>query len=167
MLWCIIGLVFGSTKNLDLPCSRGEAHNKLTYALLSIAIAAICPLLSTGGGLTVRYFSWNHNFDPFDMTITMYFLNNLTLIFPLILTYMYGSHPFILNEYLEIVFSGAVASWGVAFMNQAVTLGLAGPVYAISNIQVIIQTVLDAIINGAVPTTIEIIAAILGISGKS
>mmetsp|Transcript_25254 Transcript_25254/g.28004 ORF Transcript_25254/g.28004 Transcript_25254/m.28004 type:complete len:233 (+) Transcript_25254:369-1067(+) len=165
MLLCILGLVIGSTKNLNLPCSTTEANSRLLHALIAIILATMCPILSTGGGLTVRYFNWYHDFNPLDMTISMYFLNNLTLMLPLILTYTYGTHPFILYQYLEIVLSGFIAAIGIMFMNKAVTLGLAGPVFAISNIQVILQTSLDATINGVIPSLIEIIAASLGVLG--
>ena len=95
----------------------------------------------------------------------MYTLDNIILIIAMIFTYKYGSHPFILNEYLEIAASGLLFWIGIIFLNKAVTMGLAGPVFALANIQVIIQTILDAIFVGSIPTTLEIVSAALGILG--
>mmetsp|Transcript_1409 Transcript_1409/g.1360 ORF Transcript_1409/g.1360 Transcript_1409/m.1360 type:complete len:108 (+) Transcript_1409:642-965(+) len=83
----------------------------------------------------------------------------------MVLTLEFGSHPFVLSEYAQIVASGVLAAIGVVLLNMAVTCGLAGPVFALANVQVIIQTILNVAIDGKVPNTIEIIAAIFGIIG--
>ena len=53
------------------------------------------------------------------------------------------------------------------FLNKALTLGLSGPVFALANIQVVIQTILDAIFVGYIPTPLEIVSAALGVTGKN
>jgi len=166
MILCIIGLGIGSTKNYDIVESESQSSNPVLYALLSVLFGIISPVLFAFGGLTVRYFNVNHKMDPFALTLSMYTLDNIILIIAMIFTYKYGSHPFILNEYLEIVASGLLACIGVIFLNKAVTIGLAGPVFALANVQVIIQTILDAIFVGSIPTVLEIVSAVLGIAGK-
>ena len=164
MLMCIVGLGLSSTQNYQSIHLDGTSS--VTYALISVIFGVLCPISFAIGGLTVRYFSEKYNFDAFDMTITNYFLNNLILIIVMVFTYEYGSHPFIFNEYIEIVSAGVMAALGVVLLNLALTSGLAGPVFALANIQVIIQTALDAAIIGDIPSGIEIISALFGVVGK-
>mmetsp|Transcript_18623 Transcript_18623/g.16493 ORF Transcript_18623/g.16493 Transcript_18623/m.16493 type:complete len:371 (+) Transcript_18623:56-1168(+) len=165
MLICIIGLGFGSTKNMSSPGVESDSSNPIAMALIAVLFGILSPVLFALGGLTVRYYNTHYNFDAFDMTITMYILDNIILIIAMIFTYKYGSHPFILSEYTEIVASGFVACIGVVLLNQAITSGLAGPVFALANVQVVIQTILDAVLLGNIPTLIEIISATFGILG--
>ena len=72
------------------------------------------------------------------MTITGYFWLNIVLVPATIFTYGSGTHPFIAEEFFEIIFAGLIGSIGGILLNLAVTLGLAGPVFALANIQVII-----------------------------
>ena len=163
---CIVGLSLGSSKNEEITDPETQVTSSMTFGLIAVVFGVISPLSFAFGGLTVRYFSENYNFDPFDMTITAYFISSTILIIAMLFTFEYGSHPFIVHEYFEIVASGVMAALGVVLLNLAITSGLAGPVFALANIQVIIQTALDAVIIGDVPTVIEIISALLGILGK-
>ena len=165
ILW-VVGLGLGSTKNYDIVEKEKESSNSVQYALLAVLFGIIAPILFAFGGLTVRYFNDNYRLDPFDLTLSMYTLDNIILIIAMIFTYKYGSHPFIFSEYLEIAASGFLACFGIIFLNKAVTLGLAGPVFALANVQVIIQTILDAIFFGSIPTALEIVSALLGIAGN-
>ena len=163
MLMCIVGLGLGSSKNSGI--TNFDGTSSVTYALISVIFGVLCPISFAIGGLTVRYFSEKYNFDAFDMTITNYFLNNLILIIVMVFTYEYGSHPFIFQEYIEIVSAGVMAALGVVLLNIALTLGLAGPVFALTNIQVIIQSAMDAAIIGVMPTLFQIFSALFGILG--
>ncbi|CAI2367431.1 unnamed protein product [Moneuplotes crassus] len=165
MILCIVGLGIGSEEESELEGLDESGHSLFFYSLISILFGILCPVCFSVGGLVVRYFSDNYNYCPIDLTISCYFWSNVILIICMIFTFEYGSHPFILSEYLQIAASGLLTAIGVVFLNMAVTCGLAGPVFALANIQVIIQTILQVLINGKVPNLIEIIAAALGVIG--
>ena len=102
MILCIIGLGMGSTKNYEIAESESEYSNSVLYALLSVVFGILCSILFSLEGFSVRYLNTHHRFNSFDLTLSMYTLDNIILIIAMIFTYKYGSHPFILREYLEI-----------------------------------------------------------------
>lgn len=165
MLLCIVGLGLGSTKNSEIS-NTSSSDNPTFWALLAVGIGIICPITFAAGGITVRTYAQRHKFNSNDMSITSYFVSSILLSIAMIFQYGIGTHPFILKEFLIIVFSGVVISVGRFCLNKAITIGYAGPVFALANIQTIIQSFLDAILLGQVPTTIEILSAILGIIGS-
>mmetsp|Transcript_8858 Transcript_8858/g.7835 ORF Transcript_8858/g.7835 Transcript_8858/m.7835 type:complete len:206 (+) Transcript_8858:491-1108(+) len=166
MLLCIVGLGVGSTKKIEInEITHSEDTTTLVYSLLAILLGICCPLLFALSGLTVRYHSDHYNFKPVDMTISGYYIGNTMLAIALIFTYHYGSHPFIFSEYIQITISGLIGAMGEVFLNLAVSYGLAGPAFALANIQVIIQTILDAILVGQIPSIIEVASALFGVIG--
>ena len=80
--------------------------------------------------------------------------------------YEAGPHKFEIGEYLILALSGFLGAVGILFLNYALVIGLAGPVFAISNFQTIILTVLDIVLLGQVPSVIEVISALFGIIGS-
>ena len=54
ILW-IIGLGLGSTKNYGIKESESESSTPILYALLSILLGIISPMIFAIEGLTVRY----------------------------------------------------------------------------------------------------------------
>mmetsp|Transcript_26036 Transcript_26036/g.23054 ORF Transcript_26036/g.23054 Transcript_26036/m.23054 type:complete len:301 (+) Transcript_26036:263-1165(+) len=166
MLLCVVGLGLGSTKNVsEHPQIMEESDNPLMYGLLAIILGIACPFFFALGGITVRYFGKHHKFNPVDMTIMYYLIGSFMLVVGTILTYKFGSHEFILKEFLEMLIAGLIGAVGGIFLNLAVSCGLAGPVFALANIQVIIQTLLDALIIGEIPTLIETVSALFGVLG--
>ena len=80
--------------------------------------------------------------------------------------YEAGPHKFEIGEYLILALSGFLGAVGILFLNYALVIGLSGPVFAISNSQTIIMTILDIVLLGQVPSIIEIISALFGILGS-
>ena len=171
MLICIVGLGLGSQKDyqeppVSTPGTQEEATGGAIYGLFAVALGVLTPFLFACSGLVVRTFSEWYGYDPVDMTVHTYVGNNIILIIAMIFTFQYGSHAFYLPEYLTIAASGLITAIGVVFLNYALTIGFAGPVFALANIQVIIQSTLDAILLGQIPSVIEVVAAIFGILGS-
>jgi len=164
MLLCVIGLGLGSTKNLNHPQAE-EGITAVFYGLLAVVSGLVCPIIFSIGGLTVRYCTTNYKFEPVDMSILNYFLVNIAFLIMMIFTYMYGSHVLIFSEIFEMTTAGFIGAFGGVFLNLAVTSGLAGPAFALANIQVVFQTLMDAFILGDVPTVIEVVSASLGVLG--
>mmetsp|Transcript_15487 Transcript_15487/g.13521 ORF Transcript_15487/g.13521 Transcript_15487/m.13521 type:complete len:249 (+) Transcript_15487:205-951(+) len=127
MLVCIVGLgIGGSTKNQTVLTTDGS-ENSMLYAFLAVIFGVISPILFALGGVVVNYCDEHYKFDPFSMSLWMYFFSNIVLTIMWILTYEYGSHPFIWREYLILVFGGVITCIGIIFLNTALTLGLSGP----------------------------------------
>ena len=80
--------------------------------------------------------------------------------------YEAGPHEFEIGEYLILALSGFLGAVGILFLNYALVIGLSGPVFAISNSQTIIMTILDIVLLGQVPSIIEIVSALFGILGS-
>lgn len=165
MLFCIAGLSLGSTKKNQESIQTGS-DSPIIYGFIAIALGILCPVIFSIGGLTVRIVQEKTGYSATDLTLACYIGNNVILIVATILRYEYGTHPFDLQEYIEMLMAGVLAGVGVLALNSALTFGPAGPVFALANTQVIIAAMLDAVILGQVPTVIEIISAVLGIFGK-
>lgn len=165
MLVCIAGLSFGSTTKNQVELESGKEASVVS-AFLAIAFGILCPVLFSSGGMTVRVLQERTGYNSTELTAATYVGNNIVLLVAMVLTYQYGSHPFIMSEYLEMIVAGIFAAFGVVSLNYAITIGYAGAVFALANTQVIIQTLLDAYLVGQIPTWIEIISAMIGILGK-
>ena len=80
--------------------------------------------------------------------------------------YEAGPHKFEIGEYLILALSGFLGAVGILFLNYALVISLSGPVFAISNSQTVILTVLDIVLLGQVPSVIEVVSALFGILGS-
>ncbi|CAI2364831.1 unnamed protein product [Moneuplotes crassus] len=169
MLICIVGLSLGSTKNSEIELLDETAaeisDTPLFYALLSIALGIICPISFAGSGMVVRYASNNYGTKSLQLTLIGFLWYNIVLFPALLITYLGGYQPFIASDFLLNTFCGILGAFSIIVLNKALTLGLAGPVFALANLQIIIQSILDAIFLSQVPTWIEIVAAVFGILG--
>jgi drug/metabolite transporter (DMT)-like permease len=161
MIVCIAGLSLGSSNENPKLATDGTSSG--FNAFMAILLAILAPVSFSTGGLATRYVNEKTGFSPLELSAWSYIGANIILIIGLVFTYEYGDHPFILSEYIVIVISGFIAAIGVVTMNFGLSMGLAGPVYALANIQVIIQTVLDVIFLGQIPNLIQIISAIIGV----
>jgi uncharacterized membrane protein len=135
-------------------------------ALIALFLGILSPLTFAAGGLTVRVASEWYEYNTLDLTLTSYFVNGTILMIAMFFQYEYGSYSFIFTEHLITALSGLIGSFAVLFLNEAIIIGYVGPVFALTNIQVIIQTILDAIFLQQIPNTIEIFSALLGIIGS-
>ncbi|CAI2372023.1 unnamed protein product [Moneuplotes crassus] len=162
ILCCIIGLSLGQKSKKHETTST---ENTTLYSILSIMLACLCPIWFSSAGMTARYFSEKHNLDPFIITACMFAICNIGYTIITIKIYASGSHPFIFTEYVTIAASGGLIAIAFLCVNKALTLGLAGPVLSLENMQVIIMTILDMVFMGVYPNIIEVLAALLGILG--
>ena len=192
MLFCIAGIGFGSSsknstseaieEELDdtlstVPIQNTSSSRQIVYTFLSILFAILCAIGFCTGGMIVKIShkgpkqksDHDYTFKTVNGTDIYIISNAICNIFYIALTiviYQVGSHPFYGLEYIQIASVGIIGSLGVVFMNRALILGYSGPVFALCNTQVIIQTILNVIFLGQVPSIIEIIAAIIGIIGS-
>lgn len=166
MLVCVVGLSLGSTyKNQKIEVVQ-EGISPIVYSFLGILLGIICPISFSANGLIVRYITSKSGYPPGDITIASNFLLSSILMVWLVLIYVYEYYEFVLEELLIIGLSGLIGSGGVLWLNYAVSIGYAGPVYALANTQVILMTILDAVFLGQTPNIIEIVAASFGIFGS-
>ena len=192
MLVCIIGLGFSSSSKYDtsqsleeqfidtlsnIPNEDSSSSSQVTSSILAIVFAILCPIGFCTGGVIVRIAhngpklgpDENYSFktvNSTDISILANVFINFVFIILTIITYQTGSHAFYSLEYFQIASVGIIGSIGVVCMNRALIIGLSGPVFALCNTQVIIQTILNAIFIGQVPTVVEIVSAVIGIIGS-
>ncbi|CAI2371812.1 unnamed protein product [Moneuplotes crassus] len=162
IMFCVIGFAFGQTSKIH---HKTNSENATFYSILSISLACLCPLGFALQGMTARYTSENYGLDSSILTACSYTILNVLYLTVTICMYSTDEHPFILSEYLIILFSGCILYFGVLCVNKALVLGLAGPVFSLENIEVIIMTILDIIFMGVYPNSIEILSACVGVAG--
>ena len=165
---------FNSTNISTIPIE--EVGSNTWSAILATIFAILCPVSFCSGGMMVRFAStgpklaknvgYEHNtINSFDLTILAYLWMNALFVILTIVDYQTGDHDFEIGEYLTMAVTGLIACIGVLCMNRALIIGLAGPVFALCNVQVIIQTILDIIFRGVIPNWMEVGGGVLGVIG--
>lgn len=168
MVACIVLIGFGVKDHEKEVAAQDPYHSigGLSKAFWAIFLAILCPISFALNGVIVRIVSSNFGVRPSEFTSAYYVLQSGSMIMGSVFAYTFDSYTFDLGDFLQIVFSGIIAGLGSTVLSRAVTIGYAGVVYSLINGQVIFLTILNAVFYFQVPTSIEMVAAALGIVGS-
>ena len=169
MIACIILIGFGVKTEQPIDISQEVKIYQDTgssTAFWAIFLACACPISFGVAGLVVRNLNTKLGIDPEEFSNDYFLIMGVFTIIACILAYTLDDYTFDLMEFLQVFLAGVMAGLGMIFLSMATTIGYAGVVYSLINVQVIIQTVLGAIFLGQIPNTLEIIAGCLGIIGS-
>ena len=138
----------------------GETVQEISpiWGLLFSVIATVLLFVRTTA-MKVWY-RW-YKVDPMNLTVMSY------LVHGVILTIVVFSQEIATIDVIrDGILGGGLGFLGNVFVNHATTKGYAGPAAALSNMQVVIQVLIDAIFLDQVPNTMQIIACVFGVFGS-
>jgi len=120
--------------------------------------------------LTTKHLAVNRGVDGITSTIVSLIVDGIIGMTLEILINIFGESELPTLSFGMIfmgMFSGALLGIGVMFANISITIGYAGPAYAIAQSSCIIMTFLDWGIMGQVPNGIQIIGLMTSILGAA
>mmetsp|Transcript_20274 Transcript_20274/g.17954 ORF Transcript_20274/g.17954 Transcript_20274/m.17954 type:complete len:347 (+) Transcript_20274:21-1061(+) len=147
--------------------TRGDVSKENSSAgIYAIFFAILCPFFFAFNGLVVRLVRNRYEVDPKEFTQVFLMLQGCLLIIATIVICAVNGYIIPLWDFLQMLLAGVMVNFGRTSMNMAITCGNAGVAYSLNNLQVVFYIILSSIVFLQIPTGIEILAAVLGITGS-
>ena len=127
----------------------------------SVLFAIVCTAWFCTRTMLMKVYYKSYGFDPMNLTVISYIVQGIILIIVII-----NLEPASLDVMRDSLIAGAFGFLGNIFVNHATSKGYAGPAAALTNIQVILQVIIDAVFLSQIPNFMQILAWICGIFGS-
>lgn len=168
MIGCITVLSFGVKKHEEGYVDMDTAYQRTgaSSAFWSVFFACLCPFAFAFGGVLIRTMNRKFHVNPTEFTQAFFIVQSVVFLIGCILAYTYDDYTFNIWDFLQIVLAGILSGIGKVLLSKAITVGYAGVVYSLVNLEVIFLIILDVVFLFQIPNWIEISAAALGIIGS-
>jgi drug/metabolite transporter (DMT)-like permease len=142
------------------------SDNSMISAFLAILLSLICPFFFSFSGLIIRLTNNKFGTSASEITEIGFIIQGCICIIVIIIAYSFDNYEFYIGDFLQIVMAGFLSAIAGIMLNVAITIGYAGVVYSLVNVQVIFFTIFAAVFLGQMPSAIDVIAALIGIIGS-
>ena len=150
---------------IDLSVVSDTYETRLFYAFWGILVALCWSFAFSLDGYIIKYMNVNYDIDSTEFIEVEYLIQGVTLALLTIFAFTYGGFLFNLDDFTFILIGGFFAGFGEMWMGIALMYGKAGVVISLINSQCIFLIVINYFAFNEIPSTLEIIAAAIGIAG--
>lgn len=118
-----------------------------------VLFAILCTACFLTRTILIKLYYFKFSFNPMNLTVLSYIVQGVVVLF-IVLGQEFA--PF--DVMRDNILAGGFGFLGNVLVNHATTKGYAGPAAALTNIQVVLQVVIDAVFLYQIPNWMQVLA---------